>query len=69
VSRAKRHQVYDRIVQRLADHGWHDVRELDELTNYPKLWLDSLRRDPTFDVDEERGRLRLLRRHSAPAAT
>jgi hypothetical protein len=46
VSRQKRHKVYDSIVQRLADHGWHDVRELDEVTTYPQLWLDSLRRDP-----------------------
>ncbi len=69
MSRVKRHKVYDRIVQRLADHGWHDVRELDELTAYPKLWLDSLRRDPTFDVDDVSGRLRLLPRGTAQGAT
>jgi hypothetical protein len=56
----KRHKVYDSIVRRLGDHGWHDVRELDELTGYPGYWLESLRRDPNFDVDRSKGRLRLL---------
>jgi len=55
-----RHRVYDSIVQLLADHGWHDVNELDELTSYRQHWLESLRRDPKFDVDDARGRLRLL---------
>jgi hypothetical protein len=55
-----RHAIYDKIVQSLADHGWHDVRELDELTPYRQYWLESLRHDPKFDVDDDRGRLRLL---------
>jgi hypothetical protein len=60
VSRQIRHQVYNSIVQRLADYGWHDVGELDQVTTYPHLWLDSLRRDPRFDVDDGLGRVRLL---------
>jgi hypothetical protein len=56
----KRHKVYDSIVGRLADYRWHDVRELDELTTYPAYWLESLRRDPRFDFDPSKGRLRLL---------
>jgi hypothetical protein len=60
VKRRKRHEVYDSIVERLADYGWHDVVELEELTHYPEQWLDSLRRDPAFVVDSADGRLRLV---------
>jgi len=56
-----RHKVYDSIVERLGDYGWHEERELNELTPYPKLWLESLRRDRNFEVDGSRSRLRLLR--------
>jgi hypothetical protein len=52
--------VYDSIITRLADHGWHDVRELDELTPYREQWLDWLRRDPKFEVDRSKGRVRLV---------
>jgi len=45
-----RHKVYDSIVQRLTDYGWHDASELNELTPYPELWLESLRRDRKFEV-------------------
>ena len=60
MKRPKRHKVYDSIVERLADYGWHDVRELDELTRYPEHWLNELRRDPKFDVDGAKSRLRLV---------
>ena len=60
MSREIRHSIYDRIIHRLEDNGWHDVRMLDEVTSYPQYWLESLRRDPKFDVDDRQGRLRLL---------
>ena len=60
MQRKGRHKIYDAIVERLADHGWHDARELEELTHYPEHWLAELRRDPRFEVDTAKARLRLL---------
>ena len=57
--RKMRTNIYDSIVALLSDRGWHDVHELDEVTTYRKLWIDSLRRDPEFEVDDSNGRVRL----------
>ena len=56
---AFRTATYNAIVRILSDLRWHDVSELERVTGYPRDWLRELQHDRRFDVDAERGRLRL----------
>jgi len=54
-----RTRVYDSIVAWLVDGHWHEIRDLERITKASELWLAELKRDPDFDVDAERGTIRL----------
>jgi hypothetical protein len=54
-----RTKTYQAIVRVLSDLRWHEVRELEQVTAFPHDWLAELKRDPTFEVDAEKRRLRL----------
>jgi hypothetical protein len=56
---AFRTATYNAIVRILYDLRWHDVSELERVTGYPADWLRELQHDRRFDIDAERGRLRL----------
>lgn len=53
-----RTKVYDSIVDWLADHRWHETRCLVRLTRFPEQWLAEIERDPAFEVDGGKVRLR-----------
>ena len=55
----ERTKVYDSIVEWLSDHSWHEISGLGKLTPYPEQWLGALMREPAFEVDAERGQIRL----------
>jgi hypothetical protein len=63
-----RTSVYDSIVEWLADRDWHEIRDLERLTRFPDDWLKELRRDPAFDVDAQRGKIRLHARSESLTA-
>jgi hypothetical protein len=54
-----RTKVYRSILQRMSDYRWHDIDELGQVTSYPEAWLKELGRDPSFEVDSTRMKLRL----------
>jgi hypothetical protein len=56
----RRTKVYDAVLTRLADRGWHETRELEELTHWRQQWLRELTRDPKIEIDGEAGRMRLV---------
>ena len=55
----KRTRVYDSIVDWLSDHRWHEISGLARLTPYPEQWLAALMREADFEIDPERGQIRL----------
>ena len=56
---AMRTKVYDSIVNWLGDHRWHEISGLERVTRFPQEWLAELKRDPSFEVDAKKHRLRL----------
>ena len=61
-----RTRVYDSIVAWLGDGRWHEIRDLERITRVPEQWLGELKRDPDFDVDADRGKIRLRPKASQP---
>lgn len=46
--------TYKRIKDLLADGEWHDIEELKQLSSFPERWLEELRRDGLWMM-EDRG--------------
>ena len=55
-----RTKVYDAIVTRLSDGEWHPTDELWNVTSEPAEWVRILSREPNFEYDAERARIRLI---------
>ena len=44
--------MYERIMDVLADGKWHSIEELQEISAYPDRWLEELRRDGLWVMED-----------------
>ena len=53
---------YEQIIDLLSDGEWHTKDDLGEVTVFPELWLDELRREPAVEIvsDDETVKVKLL---------
>ena len=45
--------TYERIMDVLADGKWHSIEELQKVSAYPYRWLEELRRDGLWVIEDE----------------
>jgi hypothetical protein len=53
---------YEQIIELLSDGEWHTKEDLEQVTVFPELWLDELRREPSVEVvdDESTVKVKLV---------
>ena len=52
--------TYQRVKDLLADGEWHDIEELKQVSSFPDRWLEELRHDGHFVMeDHQEGKVAL----------